>query len=72
MEPFGPLAGFHHAADGAHLVEAHDFDFGVALRQFLADDRIFGGGSSVAFDAVRQLDEARELAFEGDLQAGAQ
>src|ERR1039457_4021621 len=66
------LAGFHHAADGAHLVEAHDFDFGVALRQLLADDRVLGGGPSVAFDAVRQLDQARELAFEGDLQAGAQ
>src|ERR1035438_7878451 len=66
------LAGFHHAADGAQLVEAHDFDFGVALRQLLADDRVFGGGAPVAVDAVRQLDQARELAFEGDLEAGAQ
>src|ERR1700691_4335649 len=63
------LAGFHHAADGAHLVQAHDFDFGVALRQLLPDDRVLGGGASVAFDAAGQFHEARKLALEGDLEA---
>ena len=66
------LAGLHHAANGAHLVQAHDFDFGVALRQFLPDHGIFSGGASIALDLVRQLDQPPELAFEGDLQARAQ
>src|SRR5579862_3318108 len=44
------LAGFDDAADDAHLIQAHDFDFGVALREFLADDGIVGGGAPIAGD----------------------
>src|SRR5580704_7867020 len=66
------LSGFDHAADGAHLVQAHDFDFGVALREFLADDRVLRGGPAVAFDGASQVEKARELALESNLETRAQ
>src|SRR5579872_972055 len=45
--PFRPRhAALIDAAVGAHLIEAHDFDFGVTLGELLADDRI-GGASEL-------------------------
>src|SRR4051794_31703583 len=65
-------AGRADAAEGAHLVRAHGFDFDVALRQFLADDGIVGGGAAVPLHGARQLDEPIHVALVGDLQAGAE
>src|ERR1700693_3813806 len=50
---FGPgNAGCRNAAEGAHLIEAHDFDFRATLRQLLTDERIFAGGAAVALHAA--------------------
>ena len=51
-------AGGGDAAEGAHLIEAHDFDFRAALREFLANDGIFGGGAAVAYGGASEFDEA--------------
>src|SRR5580704_13372908 len=59
------------AAERAHLVEAHDFNFRAALRQLLPNDRILGGGAAAALDAARELDEACDVALENEMQARA-
>src|SRR6202142_952837 len=43
-------ASSSHAAESPHLIEPHDFDFGVTLREFLADDQIFGRRFAVALE----------------------
>lgn len=40
------------AAEGAHLVETHDFDFRAALRQLLADQWIFASGPAIALNGA--------------------
>src|SRR5580658_1617553 len=64
-------AGSGETAEGAHLIEAHDFDFGAALREFLANDGILRGRPAVALNALREFDEARDVAFENKMQARA-
>src|SRR5580698_3562762 len=59
------------AAEGAHLVEAHDLNFRAALRQLLANDGIFGGRAAVALDGARELDKAGHVALENEMQARA-
>src|SRR5579871_1483289 len=60
------------ARDGAHLVEAHDFDFDKALRQFLPHHRIFGGRMTVAFRCMREFHQTIELPLESHLHSGAE
>ena len=64
-------AGGGETAEGAHLIEAHDFDFGAALREFLANDGILGGGAAVALNLAGEFDEASDVTLEGEMQAGA-
>src|SRR5271167_807249 len=64
-------ASGRNAAEGAHLVEAHNLDFRATLRELLANDGIFGGGAAVALDGARELDEAREITLEDEMQARA-
>src|SRR5580658_11006112 len=52
------------AAEGAHLIETHDFNFGAALREFLTNDGVFSGGPTVALDVARQFDQTRDVTFE--------
>src|SRR5580704_7566029 len=64
-------AGSGDTAESAHLVETHDLDFRAALCEFLANDWIFGGGAAVAWDGARELDEARDVTLENEMQARA-
>src|SRR5580692_7046051 len=64
-------AGCTDAAEGAHLIEAHDFDFGAALRELLPDDWVFGGGAAIALGGAREFDETRDVTFENQMQARA-
>ena len=52
--PFGPrdTCGAN-AAQGAHLIGAHNFDFRITLGEFLADDGIIAGWAAVARDVTR-------------------
>src|SRR5208283_4474652 len=58
------------AAEGAHLVEAHDFNFRAALREFLADNGVLGSGPGVALYGPRKFDKARDETLEDEMQAG--
>jgi len=58
-------------AEGAHLIETHDFDFCAALREFLANDGVFGGGAAVALGRASEFDEARDVTLESEMQARA-
>src|ERR1700733_9930379 len=64
-------AGGGEAAEGAHLIEAHDFDFGAALCELLANDGILRGGASVALDVARKFDQASNVTLENQVQARA-
>src|SRR3984957_5039448 len=64
-------AGGGEAAEGAHLIEAHDFDFGTALCEFLANDGILRGGASIALDIAREFDQTRDVAFENEMKGCA-
>src|ERR1700730_2070892 len=59
------------AAEGAHLVEAHDFNLRAALCELLADDRVLSGGPAVALDRPREFDKTGNIALEGKMQASA-
>src|SRR5205823_5798910 len=65
-------AGRGKAAERTHLVEAHDLDLGVTLRQFLPDDRILCGWTTVSFNAARQLDQSLDVAAIDHLESGAE
>jgi len=71
----GALGPWHarcgDAAESAHLVEAHDFDFRAALGEFLADEGIFGSGPAVALDGVREFDETGDKTLENEVEASA-
>src|SRR5262249_29479184 len=43
-------AGLAHARERTHLVQAEDFDFGVNLRQLLADHRVLARRPAVALN----------------------
>src|ERR1051326_576097 len=64
-------AGSADAAEGAHLVAAHDLDFRIALRQLLSDNRIFRRRPAVALRLLCQIDQPLHVAAVGDLQTGA-
>src|SRR5580704_16297548 len=64
-------AGHGDAAECPHLVEAHDFNFRAALREFLADERVLGSGPTVALDASGKFNKARDGAFEYKMKASA-
>src|SRR5271169_5094802 len=42
-----------HTAECAHLVAAHNFNFGAALRELLTNDGVLGSGPAVALDFAR-------------------
>src|ERR1700722_862057 len=60
-----------HAAERAHLIEAHDFDFGVSLGQFLADDGIFRGRLAVSLKLFGKLDQPGHMTLENQVEARA-
>src|ERR1700678_999480 len=64
-------AGSRHAAERAHLVEAHDFDFGIRLGQFLTDDGIFRGGFAVALKLLRKFDQPADTALKDQVEPRA-
>ena len=52
------------AAESAQLVQAHDFDLAVALREFLAYQRIAGGRPSVPLNRAGELDQPVNTSLE--------
>src|ERR1700730_10880498 len=65
-------AGSSHAAECPQLIETHDFNLGIALREFLADQRIFRGRTAVARDGVRKLNEPIDIALKQEMQPRAE
>src|SRR5262245_61057193 len=65
-------AGRAEAAEGSHLVPAHDLDLCVALCEFLAYDGICGGRTAVALGRPRQLCKALHVPAVGDLESSAE
>lgn len=59
------------AAEGAQLIQSHDFNFRIALREFLSDERISDGGLPMFSKYVGELDQSVDIAFEKKMQASA-
>src|SRR5260370_11120430 len=49
------------SAESAHLVQAHDFNLGITLRQFLADQWILCRRAPISLKRMRQLDEPADI-----------
>ena len=52
------------AAEGAQLVQAHDFDFGIALSEFLPKDGILRRRPAIVLGDPREFDQAVDIALE--------
>src|SRR5487761_1985398 len=63
---------FVDAGERPQLIQPHHFDLGVALRQFLPDQRILRGGFSIAVDFFCNFDEAVKVAAVIHLQRRAE
>src|ERR1039458_679495 len=59
------------AAEGPHLVEAHDLNLRAALRELLTDERVLGGRSAVALDGAREFDKTGNGTLEYKMEARA-
>src|SRR6266700_1630988 len=72
----GPFRAGHSggadATEGAHLVAAHNFNFRIALRQLLSEDRIFRGRAAITARRARPFDQSLHVAAINNLKARAE